>query len=67
MSDTNSDPILDEVRRIREQVLEECGGTVEGLMDAMRKRDAKAGDTVELPKSPRRPGDDSTGSSETAA
>lgn len=67
MSEPNRDPILEEVRENRRRLFEECGGTLEAFFKRLQQRDAEAGDTVDLSKPPRRPGDDSAASSENAA
>ena len=35
------DPIVEEIHRIREQMLAEAGGTLEGLLQSMRERHAR--------------------------
>ncbi len=67
MSDNAQDPVLDEVRRARQQVYGERGGTLESFFKRLQEEDARAGDAVDLSKPPRRPGDDRTESAENAA
>ena len=36
-----SDPIVDEVHRIREKLLEECGGDLDKYIERLREREKK--------------------------
>ena len=67
MSDNAQDPVLNEVRRARQQVFEERGGTLRSFFKRLHEEDAKAGDALDLSQPPRRPGDDQTGATESAA
>jgi hypothetical protein len=37
----NKDPIVEEIHRIREKMLEECGGDLEKLMDQLKENESK--------------------------
>ena len=37
-----NDPIVEEIHRIREKMLDECGGDMEKLMDRMKSRESEA-------------------------
>jgi hypothetical protein len=51
------DPIVDEVHRIREKLLDECGGDIEVLMDRFKTLESRDSDRVVSSKSPKeRPG-----------
>lgn len=34
----SNDPFVEEIHRVREQMLEDSGGTIEGLLKGMRER-----------------------------
>ena len=36
----NQDPIVEEVHKIREKMLQECGGDIDRLMDWLQQREA---------------------------
>ena len=42
----NSQPILDELHSVREQLLAESGGTLEGLVARLQKEQGESGRTV---------------------
>ncbi len=37
-----TNPILDELRQIREKLLEDAGGTLDGLVDALQEEEKKS-------------------------
>jgi hypothetical protein len=37
----NRDPIVEEIHRVREQMWDECGGTLEGLLNSLRATEAE--------------------------
>lgn len=56
--DVNSeweDPIVAEVRAIRARILEEAGGTLDGLFARIRAKEAELVDLVLAPNAPPRP------------
>jgi hypothetical protein len=40
------DPIVEEVHKIREQILMDCGGNIETLMDRLKDRESKDKDRL---------------------
>jgi hypothetical protein len=40
------DPIIEEIHRIREKMLEECGGDLEKLMDRLKARESRHKDRL---------------------
>jgi hypothetical protein len=42
----NKDPIVEEIHRIREKMLEECGGDLEKLMDRLKTRESRHKDRL---------------------
>jgi hypothetical protein len=47
------DPIVEEIHRIREKLLDECGGNIEVLMDRLKAREVKDRDRVISWKKPK--------------
>jgi hypothetical protein len=45
----SKNPILDELHATREKLLAESGGTIEGLMDRLRKEQAASGRPIYKP------------------
>jgi len=41
-----NDPIVEEIHRVREKMLEECGGDLEKLMDRIKARESKDKDRI---------------------
>jgi hypothetical protein len=48
-----TDPIVEEVRDIRERILQESGGTLEGLIARLRAQEASRRNVVRLEKGKR--------------
>jgi len=67
IGNAQAEPVLAEIRDARRQLLEECGGSVRALGEALRRLDAEAGGTVNLSVRTARPGDDDAASAESAA
>jgi len=40
------DPIVEETHRVRERLLEECGGSLEKLMDRLKSRESEDEDRL---------------------
>jgi hypothetical protein len=41
-----NDPIVEEIHRVREKMLEECGGDLEKLMDRIKARESNDKDWI---------------------
>ena len=46
----NEDPVVEEIHRIREKMLEDCGGDLERLMDRMKNHESRHKDRLISPK-----------------
>jgi len=42
----NKDPIIEEIHRIREKMLEDCGGDLEKLMDRLQANESRHPDRL---------------------
>jgi hypothetical protein len=46
MAEQFEDPIVEEIHKIREKLLEECGGDLEKLMDRLEAREQEDSDRI---------------------